>query len=91
MRKTPIEAGVWPDLVMIDGGKGQLSSATEVMTIGLEDPLVAIAKGPDRNAGREEFHQPGHESFTLPHNAPSCIICNACVMKPTVLPSAHTP
>ena len=73
MREDPDrQTGVWPDLVMIDGGKGQLSSATEVMTeLGLEDiPLVAIAKGPDRNAGREEFHQPGRESFTLPHNAP---------------------
>ena len=73
MREDPDrQTGVWPDLVMIDGGKGQLSSATEVMTeLGIEDiPLVAIAKGPDRNAGREEFHQPGRDSFTLPHNAP---------------------
>lgn len=73
MREDPDRTtGVWPDLVLIDGGKGQLSSAVEVMTeLGLDDiPLVAISKGPDRNAGREEFHQPGRSSFTLPHNEP---------------------
>jgi excinuclease ABC subunit C len=57
----------WPDLVLIDGGQGQLSSAMQVMTdLGLEDiPLVAIAKGVDRDAGREWFHRAGHEAFQL--------------------------
>ena len=64
--------GVWPDLVLIDGGKGQLTSAMSVMEeLGIGDmPVVAISKGPDRNAGREEFHQPGKGSFTLPVNEP---------------------
>ena len=66
------KTGVWPDLVLLDGGKGQLSSALEVMDeLGIYDvPLVAISKGPDRNAGREEFHQPEKESFQLPINTP---------------------
>ncbi|HZH46892.1 MAG TPA: excinuclease ABC subunit UvrC, partial [Roseococcus sp.] len=62
----------WPDLVIIDGGVGQLSVATEVMTnLGLEDiPLVAIAKGVDRDAGREWFHRAGREAFQLPPRDP---------------------
>ncbi|MCT8971970.1 excinuclease ABC subunit UvrC [Microbaculum marinisediminis] len=57
----------WPDLVLIDGGQGQLSAARAVMAeLGLEDvPLVAIAKGLDRDAGREEFHIPGRQPFRL--------------------------
>lgn len=63
---------VWPDLVLIDGGAGQLSVATEVMEeLGLSDlPLLAIAKGPDRNAGREQFFLPEKEPFTLPAHDP---------------------
>ena len=66
------QTAVWPDLVLLDGGKGQLSAAREIMEeIGVLDvPLVAISKGPDRNAGREEFHQHGKESFSLPINKP---------------------
>ena len=61
------EAGVWPDLVLIDGGAGQLTSAVQVFEdLGITGvALVAIAKGPDRNAGRERFHVPGRESFQL--------------------------
>ena len=64
--------GNWPDLVLIDGGQGQLNAVIEVMkNLGLEDiPLVAIAKGPDRNAGRERFFMQGRSPFTLPHNDP---------------------
>lgn len=67
-RKT----GVWPDLVLLDGGKGQLSAAREVMgDLGVLDvPLVAISKGPDRNAGREELHQHDKDSFSMPLNTP---------------------
>jgi excinuclease ABC subunit C len=52
-----------PDLVLIDGGAGQLSIAVEVFRdLGLTDiPLVGVAKGPDRDAGREHFHIPGSE------------------------------
>lgn len=62
----------WPDLVLIDGGAGQLSAARAVMEeIGVGDiPLVAIAKGPDRNAGREWFHMEGREPFQLPPRDP---------------------
>jgi excinuclease ABC subunit C len=57
----------WPDLVMIDGGRGQLAAAQETLTgLGITDiPLVAIAKGPDRDAGRETFFMPGREPFKL--------------------------
>ena len=53
------------------GGKGQLSAVTEVMEeLGVADiDVVAISKGPDRNAGREQFHMNGRQSFTLPPNA----------------------
>ena len=55
------ERGTWPDLILIDGGAGQLSSAQRVMTdLGIADiPIVGIAKGPDRDAGRERFFRPG--------------------------------
>jgi excinuclease ABC subunit C len=64
--------GDWPDLLLIDGGKGQLSSVMEVMEdAGVHDiPVVAISKGPDRNAGRENFHLPGGREVTLPPNSP---------------------
>jgi len=63
----------WPDLLLIDGGRGQLSAATEVMSeLGVDDiAVVAISKGPDRNAGREQFHIQDKESFTLPQNSPA--------------------
>ena len=56
--------------VLIDGGRGQLSAVTGVMDeLGLDDIcVVAISKGPDRNAGREQFHIRGKESFTLPQS-----------------------
>ena len=62
----------WPDLVLIDGGEGQLGAARETLAaLGVADvPLVAIAKGPDRDAGRETFHAPGRESFKLPPRDP---------------------
>ncbi len=57
----------WPDLVLIDGGAGQLSTAQGVLDdLGIDDvALCAIAKGPDRDAGRERFFLPGREPFTL--------------------------
>jgi excinuclease ABC subunit C len=64
--------GDWPDLLLIDGGKGQLSAVRETMEdAGIHDvPVVAISKGPDRNAGREVFHLPGGREVTLPPNSP---------------------
>jgi excinuclease ABC subunit C len=67
------ESGVRrPDLMLIDGGLGQLNAALKVMEeLGLSDlPVAAIAKGPDRNAGRERFFLPGREPFFLEHNDP---------------------
>ena len=63
--------GEWPDLLLIDGGKGQLSSVIEVLEeLGVNDvPVVGVAKGPDRNAGREVFHLPGGREVTLPPNS----------------------
>lgn len=64
----------WPDLVLIDGGKGQLSAVTGVLTeMGVlgRITLVAIAKGPDRNAGRETFYMNGRDPFTLPPRNPA--------------------
>ena len=57
----------WPDLVLIDGGRGQLAAAREALAVlGIADvPLVAIAKGPDRDAGRETFFVLGREPFKL--------------------------
>ncbi len=66
------ERGQWPDLVLIDGGQGQLSAAREVLAeLGLDDvALVSIAKGPDRNAGRERFFLPDREPVSLPPRDP---------------------
>jgi excinuclease ABC subunit C len=66
------ENTVLPDLVLIDGGAGQLSTVMAVMQeLGLEHvPLVGIAKGVDRNAGRERFFLPNKHPFTLPPNDP---------------------
>ena len=65
------QSGEWPDLLLIDGGKGQLSAVCEVMEdLGVHDvPIVAVSKGPDRNAGRETFHLPGGRELTRPPNS----------------------
>ena len=62
----------WPDLVLIDGGKGQLNAAQETLAaLGVTDiPVIAIAKGPDRDAGRETFFIAGREPFRLPPRDP---------------------
>jgi len=69
------EAGenpVRPDLVLIDGGQGQLAVVTEVMAeLGVDDiPVVGVAKGPDRDAGLERFFLPGKPPFMLPQKDP---------------------
>ncbi len=62
----------WPDLLLIDGGQGQLRSAQDTLAgLGVTDvPMVAIAKGPDREAGRETFFMEGREPFKLPPRDP---------------------
>lgn len=62
----------WPDLVLIDGGAGQLSAAKGILAdLGVQDVrLVGIAKGPNRDAGREWFHTEGKDPFQLPPRDP---------------------
>jgi len=66
------KSGEWPDLLLIDGGKGQVSAVCAVLQeAGVEDvPIVGISKGPDRNAGREHFHLPDGRESMLPLNSP---------------------
>ena len=67
------QAGVWPDLVLIDGGKGQMTVVRETLEeLGIEDvPLIAIAKGPHHGReGREVFHFPDGREKMLPVNSP---------------------
>lgn len=66
------DKGLWPDLLLIDGGAGQVSAVYEIMEeYGVEDiPMVGVAKGIDRDAGKEEFHRPGESAFALRHNDP---------------------
>ncbi len=61
-----------PDLVLIDGGAGQLAAAVEVMAdLGVDDiPVVGVAKGPDRDAGLERFFMPGKEPYMLEPKSP---------------------
>lgn len=67
------EAKVWPDLLLIDGGQGQLNATMQALAdLGVSDvPVVAVAKGPDRNAGRETFFMPGRDPFMLPPDDPA--------------------
>ncbi|MEI6418591.1 MAG: excinuclease ABC subunit UvrC, partial [Sphingomonadales bacterium] len=71
-RLAESDEGEWPDLCLIDGGKGQVSATMAALAdLGIDDvAVVGVAKGPDRNAGREVFHLPGGQELTLPPNAP---------------------
>ncbi|HET9354712.1 MAG TPA: excinuclease ABC subunit UvrC, partial [Sphingomicrobium sp.] len=65
--------GDWPDLVLIDGGRGQLNAALAILEEqGIDDvPVVGVAKGPHHGReGREVFHLPGGREITLPPNSP---------------------
>jgi excinuclease ABC subunit C len=66
------KGGEWPDLLLIDGGKGQVAAVFQTMEeMGVHDiPVVGISKGPDRNAGREHFHLPDGRESRLPMNSP---------------------
>ncbi|MEE4117940.1 MAG: excinuclease ABC subunit UvrC [Paracoccaceae bacterium] len=66
------ETEAWPDLLLIDGGAGQVSAVAGIMAeLGVENiPFVGVAKGIDRDAGKEEFHRPGGRPFALRHNDP---------------------
>lgn len=71
-RNSGEEGGVkLPDLLLLDGGPGQLSAAAKVFEdLGVDVVYAAIAKGPDRNAGREQFFVSGKKPFMLPKNDP---------------------
>ena len=64
--------GHWPDLLLIDGGAGQVSAVRDIMReYGVEDiPMIGIAKGEDRDAGKEEFYRTGKQVMALRHNDP---------------------
>jgi excinuclease ABC subunit C len=66
------DKGMWPDLLLIDGGAGQVSAVAEIMAEhGVQDiPMVGVAKGVDRDHGKEEFHRPGSRPFALQRNDP---------------------
>ena len=66
------KSDMWPDLLLIDGGAGQVSAVAGIMSeLGVEDiPMVGVAKGIDRDAGKEEFHRPGERPFALQRNDP---------------------
>ncbi|WP_170751950.1 excinuclease ABC subunit UvrC [Ruegeria lacuscaerulensis] len=66
------DKGHWPDLLLIDGGAGQVSAVHEIMVEhGVEDiPMVGVAKGVDRDHGKEEFHRIGQRAFALKRNDP---------------------
>lgn len=66
------ESEAWPDLLLIDGGAGQVSAVKEIMDdLGIDDvPFIGVAKGIDRDQGKEEFHRPGARPFALKRNDP---------------------
>ncbi|MBB1497626.1 excinuclease ABC subunit UvrC [Paracoccus sp. MC1862] len=66
------QSEAWPDLLLIDGGAGQVSAVAGIMAeMGVEDiPMIGVAKGEDRDHGKEEFHRPGHRPKALPMNDP---------------------
>ncbi|QYK42242.1 MAG: excinuclease ABC subunit UvrC [Paracoccaceae bacterium] len=66
------KSDAWPDLLLIDGGAGQISATAEIMAeLGVDDiAFVGVAKGIDRDAGKEEFHRPGEPPFALRMNDP---------------------
>jgi excinuclease ABC subunit C len=66
------KSDAWPDLLLIDGGAGQVSAVAEILAeLGVDDvPFVGVAKGIDRDAGKEEFYRPGEPPFALPMNSP---------------------
>lgn len=73
LKEDPDRTGEsWPNLLLIDGGAGQVSAAYEVLAdLGIDEvPMVGVAKGVDRNAGKEEFHRIGQRPFALRHNDP---------------------
>ena len=70
-RFSKLKTNEYPDLIIIDGGLGQLSSAQKIFSeLNIKIPFVCMSKGKNRNAGEEYFHQVNKESFTLEKNSP---------------------
>ncbi|MFZ5709620.1 MAG: excinuclease ABC subunit UvrC [Pseudomonadota bacterium] len=73
LKEDPDRQGeTWPDLLLIDGGAGQVSAVSGILEeMGVDDvPVIGVAKGIDRDAGKEEFHRPGRPVMALPRNDP---------------------
>ena len=73
LKEDPDREGTgWPDLLLIDGGAGQVSAVTRILReFGVDDvPVVGIAKGEFRDHGKEEFHRPGKRAFALQRQDP---------------------
>jgi excinuclease ABC subunit C len=66
------KSGTWPDLLLIDGGAGQVSAVADILRdLNVTDvPFIGVAKGEDRDAGKEEFYRPNQRPFALRHNDP---------------------
>ncbi len=73
----------WPDLVIIDGGRGQLNAVREIFEgLGLTQvSLMAVAKGPDRDAGRETLFKPDREAIKLEPRDPVLYFISGCATK----------
>ena len=70
-RFSKLKTNEYPDLIIIDGGLGQLSSAQKIFSeLSIKIPFICMSKGKNRNAGEEYFHQVNKESFTLEKNSP---------------------
>ena len=88
------QSGEWPDLVLIDGGKGQLSAVCEVMEdMGVHDvPVVGVAKGPHHGReGREVFHLPGGREITLAAEFGAAVLSPAAARRGAPLRHRHAP
>lgn len=71
-RFSHVEDWGMPSLLLIDGGVGQINAVLETLeSLNISVPVVGISKGPDRNAGREQFHMRGHEAFMLNEKSPT--------------------
>ena len=70
-RFSKLKKAEYPDLIIIDGGKGQMRAAQEIFdNLKVKIPFICMSKGENRNAGEEVFHQPNQDSFTLPKAHP---------------------
>jgi excinuclease ABC subunit C len=86
------ETEAWPDLLLIDGGAGQVSAVKEIMDdLGVEDvPFIGVAKGIDRDQGKEEFHRPGRAPSRWVATTRCSISSSGCATRRTASPSART-